>query len=235
MEAGMCSIAGPQAGTTEPFRPTDDADNRCAAISLPLQTELFPFGFLVRIKSNHCSVIQVAQESWSCFTPKSRAHPIELSFAVSKGRGNTPPGKARFRAQKNLLAAIADADNSALCDLRAGFGFAHLSEAAACDQGYLRYHFLEALTYTLLDAQHVVAVHAACVAKNGKGVLLFGDSGAGKSSLAYTCAWRGWTYISDDCTLLPRDAPGPIALGNPTNFRFRPDASTLFSEITGPV
>jgi hypothetical protein len=211
------------------------ADPGSATHSFPFQADVFPFGFLVRIKSNHRSVIEVAQESWSCFAPKFSAQPIELSFTISNCRhGDTPPD-VTFRAQNNLLVAVADAHNSAMCDMRTGLGFAHLTEAAVRDQAYLRYNFLEALAYTLLDAQHVVAVHAACVAKNGNGFLLFGDSGAGKSSLAYACARRGWTYISDDCTFIPRCTSGRLAVGNPRTFRFRPAASTLFSDIEGPV
>lgn len=210
-----------------------------AAASFPFQADVFPLGFLLRIKSSHPSVIEIAQDTWSCFVPKVSAPPLELRFVVSEGNeascGPEPLHDAIFRAQNNLLAAIADAHNSALCDLRAGFGFAHLSEAAVRDEGYLRYNFLEAIAYTLLDARHVVAVHAACVAKNGSGFLLFGDSGAGKSSLAYACARRGWTYISDDCTFLLRRTPGRVAVGNPRIFRFRPAASTLFPEIDGPV
>jgi hypothetical protein len=211
------------------------ADPGSTTHSFPFQTEVFPFGFLVRIKSNHRRVIEIAQESWSCFALKFAAQPIELSFTVSKcSDGDTPPD-ATFRAQNNLLVAVADTHNSALCDLRTGVGFAYLTEAAVRDEPYLRYNFLEAMAYTLLDAQHVVAVHAACVAKNGNGFLLFGDSGAGKSSLAYACARRGWTYISDDCTFLPRRTSIRLAVGNPRMFRFRPAASTLFSEIKGPV
>jgi hypothetical protein len=119
--------------------------------------------------------------------------------------------------------------------LKDGFGFVHLSEIAIHDRTYVRYNFLEAIAYTFLDARHVVAIHAACVAKNGSGFLLFGESGAGKSSLAYACARRGWTYISDDCTFMPRRASGRVAAGNPRTFRFRPATSSLFPEIDGPV
>jgi hypothetical protein len=202
---------------------------------LPFQTDVFPFGFLVRIKSNHQSVIKIAQESWSRFAPKFSAQPLELRFIISESGGSGIPPDATFRAQNNLLSAVADAHNSALCDLRAGLGFAYLSEAAVRDADYFRYTFLEAMTYTLLDAQHVVAVHAACVAENGNGFLLFGDSGAGKSSLAYACARHGWTYISDDCTSIVRRNFRRVAIGNPRTFRFRPAASTLFPEIRGPV
>jgi hypothetical protein len=215
--------------------PWDLADPGTPTTSLPFETDVFPFGFAVRIKSNHRSVMEIAQESWSCFTRQFLTRPIELGFTISKCRGERTPPQARFRAQSNLLIAVADADNSAMCDLRAGFGFAHLSEAGIRDEAYFRYNFLEAIAYTLLDVQHVVAIHAACVAKNGEGFLLFGESGAGKSSLAYACARRGWTYISDDCTFIPRRTPGRLAIGNPRTFRFRPAASTLFSEIQGPV
>jgi hypothetical protein len=216
-------------------RRTSDAVSCQATTPLPFQADVFPFGFSLRINSNHRSVIEIAQESWSCFAPKFSAQPLELSFTISECRGGVTLPDVAFRAQNNLLVAVADAHNSALCDLRAGIGFAHLSQAAVRDQGYLRYNFLEALTYTFLDVQHVVTVHAACVARNGNGFLLFGDSGAGKSSLAYACARRGWTYISDDSTSIPRRTSGRVAIGNPRTFRFRPAASTLFSEIEGPV
>jgi hypothetical protein len=234
MREAECLAARPMASAAEQSPGMSDA--ACPATTLlPYQVDVFPFGFLVRIKSNHRSVIETAQESWSCFAPRFSTKPLELSFIVSECPGSVGLPDVTFRAQKNLLVAIADAHNSAVCDLRAGFAFAHLSEAAVRDRAYLRYNFLEALTYTVLDVQHVVAIHAACVAKNGNGFLLFGDSGAGKSSLAYACARRGWAYISDDCTFIPRRTSERVAIGNPRTFRFRPAASMLFPEVKGPV
>jgi hypothetical protein len=65
--------------------------------------------------------------------------------------------------------------------------------------------------------------------------LFVGNPGAGKSSLAYACARRGWTYVSDDATCLVRRRPGRQVLGNPHGFRFRPTATTLFPELRGRV
>lgn len=42
------------------------------------------------------------------------------------------------------------------------------------------------------------ALHASCVAIRGKGVLLLGGSGAGKSDLALRLIDRGATLVSDD-------------------------------------
>lgn len=130
---------------------------------------------------------------------------------------------------------VADAHNFACCDLAAGFGFACVTKAAMMNRDYIRYHFLEAMVYVLLDTCHVVAVHAACLTREGRGVLVVGDSGAGKSSFAYACARRGWIYVSDDSASLPRRKAGRLVLGNPHTFRFRPSARNLFPELHGHV
>ncbi len=46
------------------------------------------------------------------------------------------------------------------------------------------------------------AVHATCVAIRGRGLLIMGESGAGKSDLALRLVDRGATLVSDDYTLL---------------------------------
>ena len=138
-----------------------------------------------------------------------------------------------FRAQGNLLSAIVDAENFWCADLEAGFAFGWLTEGAVQNLAYVRYHFIEAMIYSLIESLHCYTVHAACVVFNGHGVLLAGDSGAGKSSLAYACARRGWTYVSDDASSLVRRANDCTVLGNPGAFRFRASAGSLFPEFRG--
>jgi len=97
----------------------------------------------------------------------------------------------------------------------------------------LRYFFLEASAYLLVTSAFLAGVHAACVAWQGRGVLLAGDSGAGKSSMAYACARSGWTYISDDASYLVRDSDAPEIIGNPFSIRLRESAALLFPEFAG--
>ena len=66
---------------------------------------------------------------------------------------------------------------------------------------------------------------------NGRGLLLCGDSGAGKSSLSYACARRGWTFVSDDASFLVRAGKGNVAVGNPQHLHFRESATDLFAEL----
>jgi hypothetical protein len=208
-------------------------DPLCASIALPFHHVLFPHGFPTQIKSNDPAVIRAAELSWGVFTQRFRETPIEVRLIVSDVPSRRRPPFPVFRAQSNLLTIVADAHNFACCDLAAGFGFACLTKAATTHRDYLRFQFLEAMVYTLLDTQYLVALHAACVGIHGRGMLLVGDSGAGKSSLAYACIRRGWTYVSDDAVSIVLRKTGRTVIGNPQTLRFRPSASSLFPEIKG--
>ncbi len=54
-------------------------------------------------------------------------------------------------------------------------------------------------------------VHATCVAIGGRGVLLAGPSGSGKSDLALRLIDRGATLVSDDYTICRGEAGGLTA------------------------
>lgn len=57
-------------------------------------------------------------------------------------------------------------------------------------------------------------IHATCVAIDGKGVLLYGRSGFGKSDLALRLIDRGALLVSDDYTIL-RPARGRLIASAP--------------------
>jgi hypothetical protein len=138
-----------------------------------------------------------------------------------------------YRGQKHLLSIVADAQNFAVCDREQGFAFAWIDRDAADHTAYLRYHFLEAIALSMLSSCHVTPLHAACVELDGQGVLLCGNSGAGKSSLSFACARAGWKYISDDASYLVRKGGGRLIVGNSHQVRFRPSAAELFPELEG--
>jgi hypothetical protein len=211
----------------------DVMDSLQSSLALPFQQLFFPHGFPVLVKSNDSTVIKAAEVSWSGFRRRFEVPPLEVRFVISESTSSRRPPVPVFRAQSNLMTMVADARNFACCDLAAGFGFACLTKAAAAHKNYLRYYFLDAMVYTLLDTRHLVAIHAACIGMNGHGVLLVGDSGAGKSSLSYACTRRGWTYISDDSVSLVLHEAGRSVLGNPQTIRFRPSAWSLFPELKG--
>lgn len=207
-------------------------DPLLALMPLPYQAEFYPFGFPVSVASNSRLVLDAAEESWAGFRKQFDERPIEIRCLVTASGDGTPPAPI-VRAQGNLLISVAGAENFHCCDLVNGFAAAWVTETVAANIQHFRYHFLEAMAYCLLDMLHLVAVHAACVSLDGHGVLLAGDSGAGKSSLAYACARRGWVYTSDDGSSLLRRGGGRAVLGNSRLFRFRETAGELFPEFRG--
>lgn len=209
-------------------------DPLCASTPLPYRGVLFPYGFPAVIKTNDPGVVRNAELSWGAYTKRFREAPIELRIVVSECASKLPPPPV-FRAQANLLTLVSDGDNYGCCDLVSGFGFANVTKAVVAHEDFFRYHFLEGMIYTLLDTKHLATVHAACVARNECGVLLVGKSGAGKSSFAYACGRRGWTYISDDASSLVIRRKNRTVVGNPRTFRFRPSVADLFPELQGHV
>jgi hypothetical protein len=85
----------------------------------------------------------------------------------------------------------------------------------------------------MLTHRHFTSLHAACVERDGCGVLLCGVSGAGKSTLAFACARAGWSYLTDDAAMILRHAREPILIGKPHHIRFRETACDVLPELAG--
>jgi hypothetical protein len=191
----------------------------------------YPFGFPVDIASDMREVLDAADESWGMYTRRFDKPAIRLHVLTSEGSGGLPPSPV-LRGQRNLLMWVSDQENFAVCDRRQAFGYCCVTRATVADRVFFRWHFLEALVYTLIELNYLTSLHAACVAREGDGVLLFGESGVGKSTLSYACARRGWTYVSDDSSSVLRD-DGRTIIGEPQHFRFRAEAPELFPELRG--
>lgn len=200
---------------------------------LHLRKTFHPLGFSIEVATNSQAVLAAADESWGHFH-KSFAYPsLQFHVFVAGGVSSDFSQAPVCRTEGNLFSIVSDAQNFATCDLKGGFASAWLTSNTIENKGYLRYYFLEAVAMCLLVSLHLTPIHAACVAIGNSGVLLCGDSGAGKSSLAFACARAGWTYISDDASYLVRSRGDRFVVGNSNQIRLRPSASKLFVELKG--
>jgi len=68
-------------------------------------------------------------------------------------------------------------------------------------------------------------LHASCVAKDGRAVLISGPSGSGKSDLALRLLDRGFTLVSDDRTIVRKEGGKLLA--------FAPDSIKGKLEVRG--
>jgi HPr Serine kinase C-terminal domain len=200
--------------------------------SLPLRGVYHAMGFAIEIATNSPEVLAAAEESWGGFQQKFFEPPVRLEIGVLADSSYECPPAPSCRSRGHLLTTIADPGNFSVCDLSRGFAFAWFTQAAVTNSAYLRYYFLEATVLTLLESLYLTPLHAACVQIGGRGVLLCGESGAGKSSLSFACARRGWKFLSDDSSALVRKRPGRTVVGNPHQMRFRESAVELFPELT---
>jgi hypothetical protein len=71
---------------------------------------------------------------------------------------------------------------------------------------HARYELIEFAVFTLAArAQQLVSLHAACIGRGGRGILLMGPSGAGKSTLALLSLLQGFDFVSEDSVFVTPD------------------------------
>jgi hypothetical protein len=213
--------------------PTNGFDPYLYHTEMPLKGVYYPLGFPLEIATNSAEVLKAADESWGAFKQQYEMPPLQFRFGVLESESTECPAASTFRAQRNLIVNIADNENFCINDIVQGFSFAWFTTATVSRRNYFRYHFLDGAVLCHIANRYSVPIHAACVALEDSGVLLCGDSGAGKSSLSFACARAGWTYVTDDASYLINGRTDRQVVGNCHLVRFRPSAAELFPEVAG--
>jgi hypothetical protein len=207
-------------------------DPTLAKCELSLRRLYYPLGFPLEVQTNSRKIIEAATEAWGLFSQSFDMPPMRLALGVKEAVETEPwPQKSTFAAREHLLAIIIDPDNFVMCDFQQAFSFGWITPALAADSALLRYRLLTPAAMMMAEHLALAPLHGALIARNDRGVLLCGDSFAGKSTLAYAAARAGWTYITDDGTFLVRDRSDRYAVGNSHFIRFREDARELFPEL----
>lgn len=123
-------------------------------------------------------------------------------------------------------------------DLVAGTAVMELTPAMCAEPDAVRLLLESVFTATLVAGGRIVAVHSGLVVLDGVGLLLRGQSGAGKSTSTYATMRRGATVVSDDWVYVPRVVDGvpadpgavPVA-GYPWRIMMTEDAASRFDEL----
>ena len=83
----------------------------------------------------------------------------------------------------------------------------------------------------LLHEKGIFAVHGACCDHDGRGLLLIGHSGSGKSTtLRLIMDQGGWSYVSEDRFVLSIDRNAPLISGFPESACDSADPSELYGD-----
>jgi hypothetical protein len=148
----------------------------------------------------------------------------------------TPPNRARPAGDRHAEppAVRPLAARGILCGAVGGAGFVTLSPQQRSAlivvphellryAYHVRYELLEFAVYVLAArVQRLVPLHAACVGRDDRGILVVGPSGSGKSTLVLECLLGGLDFLAEDSVLV-RPA-GLLATGVANFLHLRPDS-----------
>jgi hypothetical protein len=80
---------------------------------------------------------------------------------------------------------------------------------------HTRYELIEFAAFTLAArCQGLISLHAACVSRQGRGILLMGPSGAGKSTVTLHCLLHGFDMVSEDSVFVEPRSMRATGLAN---------------------
>jgi hypothetical protein len=135
-----------------------------------------------------------------------------------------PPARRRAQAEPPRIEMISGA--GLLCGTTSSSDFAVLSSdhrsalvVVSRDMRrypyHARYELIEFAVFTLASrAQGLIPLHGACVGRDGRGLLLFGDSGSGKSTASLHCLLRGMDFLAEDSVFVAPDTMLATGIAN---------------------
>jgi hypothetical protein len=198
---------------------------------LPLGARFFVAGSIWDLRSNSEEILRAMRETFDQMGGEQQAD-LHLQFHVDFAVNNAPRWSTpHFRALDHLYYATYGPCDSMLVDQIGRRVIGSFSPAAARDVHHWKQTVLPVLLGIASASIGVTPVHCACVVKDGSGLLLGGESGAGKSTMALSLSRNGFSYLSDDCTYLSRMGTEVRAWGLPTPVKLLPDAVSYFPEL----
>lgn len=193
----------------------------------------YPLGFPLEIRTNCEEVLHQSELKWGMFARRFEREPIIAEIHVFDSGDTECPPLPQYRFYDNLMVMTAGAGNFCVAAFPHGITRMVVSAAALSHPGWFRQVFLDCAAACQMSTRFVTGIHAGCVAIEDRGVMLCGDSGAGKTSLSWACARSGWDFLADDTSYMIHGENSRIVIGNSHQVRFRPAAAELFPEVVG--
>jgi hypothetical protein len=156
---------------------------------------------------------------------------ITLLVRSPRSASSIPARYPIFRGRNKFVHADYGRGGSVWFDLKAREVAGVLSDGIIADEWFFRRAVLAVIAGILAPSLGVIGLHAGCVARRGKAILLAAPSGVGKSTISVALALRGWSLLSDDWTFVTDAANGLSVWGMQTSLKLLPDAGRYFPEL----
>ncbi len=181
---------------------TDPFGERCARLH---HRSLQLLGAVFRFESNSARLLQLVDQAFAGLPRhrlRSRSPRLLVRLQLTPRRQRTsaaPPPPLNTYAGPDCLCGAIDEANLAVISPAQGSALVVASPDMLRHAYHLRYELIEFAVYVLAArALRLVPLHAAAVGAEGRGLLLMGDSGAGKSTVALHCLLQGLEIVSED-------------------------------------
>lgn len=121
-------------------------------------------------------------------------------------RGRSEPAPLSMLSAPGCVGGATDSSNFVILSPSEGSALIVLSREMLRFPYHTRYEFIEFAAFTLASrCQGLVSLHAACIGRAGRGILLMGPSGSGKSTVTLHCVLQGFDILSEDSVFVAPD------------------------------
>jgi len=163
-------------------------------------------GACFHVASDSAALLALAAEAYEGlpahrFAAVAPMFHVELRLAPARERDvATMPARVRMRSGAGLLCGVMDASNHVMVAPGQRRALVTVSADMLARHPYhVRYELIEFAVYLLAArGQDLVPLHGACFGLDGRGILLLGPSGTGKSTLALHALLDGFDFLAED-------------------------------------
>jgi hypothetical protein len=180
--------------------------------TVPLHRDIHLLGARVRFESNSRDLLRLVDSAYaglprhrlSHAAPRLRVRLILTSSTRKHSRAEPVP--LQMMSGAGLIAATTGSSNFMVVSPENRGALIAVSPRMLRFPYHTRYELIEFAVFTLATrVQALVALHAACVGDAGRGILLMGSSGAGKSTVTLQCLLDGLGFLAEDSVFVAPD------------------------------
>jgi hypothetical protein len=189
-------------------------------------------GAVCSLSTNCEQLLEAARDT---FLPVEKP-PDSVDFSLrlwvdNADRAQPPWPKPYVRGLDHLVFVGVDARSSMLAHLRTRRVIGRFSAAMATDSTHWKMVIFPMLLSILAGSVGLVELHASCVARDQRGLILIGPSRSGKSTLAMALTETGFRFLSDDRTFCSLRRDKLLAWGLPRPLKLRREAAAWFEDF----